>query len=430
MKQLTLKQRKAVTKATARRYQKSSKKQRGLILNEFCALNGYSRSYAAFLLRNLGRTVHITIGGVRTVYVFGQAAHHSKRHTVRKYDQRVLKPLKYLWALADGICGKRLAVWIRVNLPILERFEEIALDPETRQKLLTISPATIDRLLTHERDRFKLKARSRTKPGTLLKHQIPIRTFSQWDNTIPGFVEIDLVSHDGGISEGDFIQTLDVTDISSAWTETRAVRNKAQRWVFEALTDIISHLPFELKGIDSDNGSEFINAHLLRFCTQNQFNFTRSRPYRKNDSCYVEQKNWSIVRKTVGYLTYNTQQELQLLNELYGYLRLYTNFFQPVMKLAQKTRIGSKVIKKHDHPSTPFHRVLNHPSVPDDRKRTLLEQHVQLNPAQIKRTIVKLQDQLFSFAERKLIHQKHSKNLSHVSSYPYIPSSQTQTDLE
>jgi hypothetical protein len=430
MKQLTLKQRKAVTKATARRYQKASKKQRGRILDEFCALNGYTRSYAAFLLRNCGRTVHMTIGGIRTVYVFSQAKHRTKRHPLRKYDQRVLKHVKYLWALADGICGKRLAAWIRVNLPILERFEEITLDQETRQKLLTISPATIDRLLGPERAKSKLKGRSTTKPGTLLKHQIPIRTFAQWDNATPGFVEIDLVSHDGGNLEGDVIQTLNVTDVSTAWTETRAVKNKAQRWVFEALSDVIHHLPFELNGIDSDNGSEFINNHLLRFCNEHHLTFTRSRPYRKNDNCYVEQKNWSIVRKATGYYRYDTPDELELLNQLYCCLRLYTNFFQPVMKLAQKTRIGSKVIKKYDPPTTPFQRVLNHPSVPDDRKRTLKQQYLQLNPAQIKRTMVQLQERLFTLAERKLIRQKHCKILSHETISSYIPSKTIQTNFE
>lgn len=214
-----------------------------------------------------------------------------------------------LWVIADGICGKRLAPFIQNALPILERFEEIIIDNDTREKLLSISPATIDRLLQSERTKFHLKGRSRTKPGTLLKHQIPIRTFSQWDEQQPGFVEIDLVSHDGGTSRGEFIQTLDLTDICTKWTETRAVRNKAQRWVFEALEDIIAHLPFELRGIDSDNGAEFINAHLLRYCDARKITFTRSKPYRKNDNCFVEQKNYSVVRKTAGYFKYDTAEK-------------------------------------------------------------------------------------------------------------------------
>ncbi len=200
---------------------------------------------------------------------------------------------------------------------MLERFEEIGLDHDTHQKFLTIGPATIDRLSAPEGSRFKLKVRSKTKPGALLKHQIPIPTFSEWDNTIPGFVEIDLVSHDGGISGGDAIQTLDVTDISTAWTETRAVRNKSQHCIFEALADVITHLPFELKGIDSDDIGEFINNHVLRFCKEHHLTFSRSRPIRKNDNCYVELKNWSIVCKATGYYRYDTPDELELLSQLY-----------------------------------------------------------------------------------------------------------------
>ncbi len=179
----------------------------------------------------------------------------------------------------------------------------------------------------------------------------------EWDDKRPGFVEIDLVSHDGGNPRGDYLHTLDVTDVSTGWTETQAVKNKAQVWVFEALKDIIKRVPFPILGIDSDNGSEFINNHLLRFCEEKKITFTRTRPYRKNDNCYVEHlpallrreqagKNYSVVRKTVGYYRYDTEVELNLINKLYLILRLYTNFFQPSMKLIEKVRIGSKVKKK------------------------------------------------------------------------------------
>jgi len=221
-------------------------------------------------------------------------------------------------------------------------------DKETKEKILEISASTIDRLLSKEKAKMRLKGRARTKPGTLLKHQIPIRTFADWDEGRPGFVEIDLVSHDGGNARGDYAQTLDVTDVYTGWTETEAVKNKAQIWTFKALKGIRKRLPFKLLGIDSDNGSEFINAHLLRFCKQEKITFTRTRPYRKNDNCFVEQKNYSVVRKAVGYYRYETKKELEILNELYKVLRLYTNFFQPVMKLVKKTRVGSKVIKRYD----------------------------------------------------------------------------------
>jgi len=415
MKQLDLKERQIMTKAFAQRYQQATKKQKTLILNQFCSSTGYARAYASFLLHNWGRKVKLTINGVRTIYEFGVSKKkRTKRHRPLVYDERVDKALKQLWYIADGICGKRLAMFIRDTLQTLERFEEITVDNETRSKLLTISPATIDRHLASERKKSLIKGRSTTKPGTLLKHQIPIRTFSQWDEKTPGFVEIDLVSHEGGYFEGDNIYTLDVTDVCTAWTETRAIKNKAQRWVFEAFEQIISNLPFPLRGIDSDNGSKFINNHLLRYCQQHNLTFTRSREYRKNDNCFVEQKNFSIVRRTVGYYRYDTDEELQLLNKIYDILRLFTNFFLPTMRLKEKSRIGSKVKRIYDKPLSPFVRVLLHPAVSDDAKQKLKLIYQTLNPAQLKRDLIKLQNRLFFIAESK---SKH-KSLNHKSLAP------------
>ena len=211
------------------------------------------------------------------------------------------------------------------------------------RKLRKISASTIDRLLKRERKKLEIKGRKGTKPGTLLKHKIPIRTFADWNDNKPGFMEIDLVSHDGGNEYGDFAQTLDMTDIYSGWTETRAVKNKAHKWVFEAIREVRKDLPFDLLGIDSDSGGEFINHALYNYCVEEKITFTRGRSYRKNDNCYVEQKNYSVVRRAVGYFRYDTDEEVDILNALYGYLRLYTNHFQPVMKLVEKVRIGSKV---------------------------------------------------------------------------------------
>ncbi|MBI4811699.1 MAG: DDE-type integrase/transposase/recombinase [Ignavibacteriales bacterium] len=426
MKQLTFKERQIMTKAFAQRYQQATKKQKTLILNQFCSSTGYARAYASFLLHNWGRKVKLTIKGVRTIYEFGTSKKkRTKRYRPRLYDERVDKVLKQLWYIADGICGKRLAQFIRDTLHTLERFEEITVDYETRSKLLTISPATIDRHMASERKKSQLKGRSTTKPGTLLKHQIPIRTFSQWDEKKPGFVEIDLVSHEGGFFEGDNIYTLDVTDICTTWTETRAIKNKAQRWTFDALQHIITNLPFTLLGIDSDNGSEFINYHLLRYCLQHKLTFTRSREYRKNDNCFVEQKNFSIVRRTVGYYRYDTDEELQLLNNIYDILRLYTNFFLPTMRLKEKSRIGSKVKRLYDKPITPFKRVLQHPTVSKVVKKKLKYLYQTLNPAQLKRDLIKLQNRLFSIAESKSKYidrkQKHFLSLPIDEHYAYLP---------
>ena len=301
----------------------------------------------------------------------------------------------------DCICGKRLAAILKEVVPRLERYREIRIEAEVREKLLSISPATIDRLLAGERRKQTIKGRSNTKPGTLLKHQIPIRTFSDWDEHKPGFTEIDLVGHDGGDAHGEFIQTLDVTDIRTTWTETEAVRNKAQKWVFDALKDIRQRRPFPLQGIDSDSGAEFINHHLFRYCQQESITFTRSRSYRKNDNCFVEQKNYSVVRRAVGYLRYDTEEELQTLNEIYRHLRLYTNFFQPTMKLREKTRTGSKVTKKYDKPRTPYRRALASLHVSWANKALLKKQYVKLNPAALKRLITRLQQKLLRLASMK-----------------------------
>jgi hypothetical protein len=204
------------------------------------------------------------------------------------YGKEVLVPLQWVWVICDGICGKRLAPYLQEIVPKLERLGELTLDDEVRSKLLRISPATVDRLLAPVRKRYQLRARSQTKPGTLLKHQIRIRTWSDWDEARPGFVEIDLVSHEGGNPRGDFAYTLDATDICTGWTETIAVRNRAERWVVAGLKEALARFPFKIRGIDSDNGGEFINNHLVRYCSEREITFTRSRPYRKNDNCFVE----------------------------------------------------------------------------------------------------------------------------------------------
>lgn len=394
---LTVKERKKATAIMAPRYQKARKKDKGVILNEFIELTGYGRRYASYVLRSHGRKVRLN----KTTVVQGDVRERITRQKPRVYDAAVEDELKKIWYIMDCICGKRLAPILREIVLRLERFGEINLSEEVRQKLFAISAASIDRLLAKERKKYQIKGRCNTKPGTLLKNQIPIRTFSDWNENKPGFVEIDLVGHDGGDGQGDFVQTLDVTDVCTTWTETEAVRNKAQIWVFDALMDIRQRMPFPLLGIDSDSGGEFINNHLYRYCQQEKITFTRSRSGKKNDSCFVEQKNYSIVRRAVGYLRYDTEQELRTLNELYRYLRLYTNFFQPTMKLIEKTRIGSKVSKKYDKPLTPYRRVLACPDVSAQDKQKLRAQYSRLNPAHLKREIKTLQQKLLQTTKSK-----------------------------
>jgi hypothetical protein len=404
---LSLKERKAVVKEEAARYHKVTKKEKGKILDEFVKLTGYSRCYSSYVLRMYGKKVIVDLeNGKRTVFIGddlynGRGLKIGKRKRKRTYDDKTLNALVYLWRESDYLCGKRLKVYLDETIQVLKRFNEFKFDEETEKKLMMISPATIDRLLKNEKMKFRLKGRSLTKPGTLLKHQIPIRTFADWNEKEPGFVEADLVGHDGGDLRGEFLCSLDVTDVHTGWTETKAIKNKAQIWTVEALKEISKRFPFPIKGIDSDNGSEFINAHLLNYCEKEHITFTRARPYRKNDNCFVEQKNYSVVRRTVGYLRYDTDEELKIMNELYSILRLYTNFFQPSMKLLEKTRIGSKVTKKYDKPKTPYQRIIESNAVSEEVKEKLRRTYEELNPFALKRLIDKLTQELWKVYEKK-----------------------------
>jgi transposase InsO family protein len=402
---LSMREKQAVTRELGLEYKRATKKRKGEILDSLVGLTEYNRSYAARVLRQRSREVVIgsgRVGDVRFTLVEDQRSRRKKRRTrPRVYGKEVLAPLQRVWVICDGICGKRLAPYLKTIVSTLERVGEMSLDAEVRRKLVRISPATIDRLLAPTRKRYQLRTRSQTKPGTLLKHQIPIRTWSDWDEACPGFLEIDLVSHEGGDPRGEFAYTLDTTDICTGWTETVAVRNRAELWVVAGLKQALARFPFKIRGIDSDNGSEFINNHLVRYCSKRKITFTRSRPYRKNDNCFVEQKNSSVVRRTVGYARHDTPEELELLNELYSRLRLYTNYFQPVMKLVEKTRTGSRVTKKYDKARTPYGRVLTSRAISKEVKRVLRRDYKELNPVALGRQIDRLVGRLHSVAERK-----------------------------
>jgi hypothetical protein len=382
--------RKVLVKAFAARYRAARKKERGAILDELVAVSEYNRVYASWLLRWHGKKVHV---GHRLVLI-GDATKRVRRRRARIYDEAVVAALKRVWVMLDYISGKRLAPALGPVIEALERHGELELEPEVRAKLLSISPATIDRALADEKKRYALKSRARTKPGTLLRHQVPMRTFADWDDAQPGFVEVDLVGHDGGWNHGEFAQTLTLTDIATGWTELATARNKAQLWVFPALEQVRQRLPFPLVGIDSDNGAEFINHHLVRYCNEQRIVFTRSRPYRKNDNCFVEQKNWSVVRRFVGYARYDTDQACALLGKLDAALSEYLNFFIPSMKLLEKVREGGRVHKRYDRAQTPLARALASPDIPSEIKLALRERAASLNPAALMRTIRTLQRKL------------------------------------
>jgi hypothetical protein len=311
---LTMKERKRIAEATAGPYRQAGKQEKGKILNEFVELSGFARSYAALVLRNQGRIVVVN-HKLRVRGDVGKKLPRPGRGPT--YDAETVKVLVQVWRIMDYTCGKRLAPVLGEMVERLLRHNELRCDPGTSKKLARMSAATIDRLLRPERRKYQLKGRSHTRPGTLLKHQIPMRTFTEWDEQQPGFLEIDLVGHDGGVIDSHHGFTLNAVDIASGWNSSTALKNKAQVWTLEGVQKIRAKLPFPLLGIDSDNGSEFINQTLYDFCQEQQITFTRSRPYRKNDSCFVEQKNYSVVRRAVGYQRFDTEEQLSLLNQLY-----------------------------------------------------------------------------------------------------------------
>jgi hypothetical protein len=365
------------------RYTLGKRTARGQILDELVATTGYHRKYAIWLLNHPPK---------------GRPRKH--RESQSKYTGAVRAALEKVWRAANCICSKRLVPVLRQYVEALERHGELTLDDETRVILLSISAATADRLLARIRQGNRPHGLSTTKPGTLLKQSIPVRTFSQWDDAKPGFVEVDLVAHCGETTAGEYLNSLDMVDVKTRWVELVALINRSQATVSAAIAECRKRLPYALLGLDSDNGSEFINNDLKRYCEQEHITFTRCRPYKKNDQAYVEQKNWTAVRQVVGYDRYEGQAACDALAALYWPLRLYLNFFQPVMALIEKRREGSRLIKRYDEAKTPYQRVLDSPDVADAVKARLREIYPLLNPAALLRQIEERQQALWKLAIR------------------------------
>jgi hypothetical protein len=361
-------------------YRSASKHRKSQILNEFCSVCGYHRKYAVWLLKHHKRFT---------------APKPGKRGRASKYNRlSVLGPLKEIWLAANMPCSSRLKAMIPLWLP----FYPQVLSESVKKALLSISPPTIDRLLKTARTKYGRRGRSTTKPGTLLKKHIPVKT-KQWDETRPGYIEADTVAHCGGSLAGVFVYTVDAVDIATGWTEQRAVYGKGETGVLEQLKDIEVSFPFPLLGFDSDNGGEFINHHAYKHFTQRQkpVAFTRSREYESNDNAHIEQKNWTHVRQYLGYDRLDHPGDTGLVNALYrSEWRLYLNFFLPSVKLVSKERIGSKTIKKHDVPKTPYQRTIESAHVTAKDKQLLKEQFKTLNPFNLKKEMEKKLARIFN----------------------------------
>jgi len=367
---MSLKSKHELVEVVRPRYLKANKTEKQKILDEFTSATGYHRKHAIRVLKNR----------------VPKARRRKRTGYPTIYRGEVVQVLEQIWEIYGQICSKRLQPFLPEAIRILERCQEIELSSETKALLLQISSASIDRCLRPIRLQTP-HGLGTTKPGSLLKNLIPIRTFTEWDAERPGFLEIDLVAHCGNTTEGQYLSTLTCTDLCTGWTDITAVLHHSQEAVSEAIQRMRQRLPFALLGIDSDNGGEFINDLLYRYCLNEKITFTRSRPYQKNDQAHVEQKNWSVVRHTVGYDRWETEQELELLESIYDDLRLYINFFQPSLKLIAKERIGNKTIKRYDPAKTPYQRVLERKDISLEAKARLINLYLQLNPVELRRWI-------------------------------------------
>lgn len=379
---MTRKSKHELARALGPSYRRASKAEKGRILDQFVLATGYNRKYAGRLLKH---------GPPEP------ADQPRVGHT--PYGIIVVQALTRIWELSGRLCGKRLHAFLPLWIEAMERTGNLSLEPWVVQLLLSMSPATIDRKLKPAR-RLRRRGRSTTRRGTWLKSQVPVRTFADWNDACPGFTEIDLVAHCGGSVRGEYLNTLSMVDVTTGWFESRGVTYRSQRDVFAALELLRVQFPFPLKGIDSDNDTVFINAHLVRYCQREAITFTRSRPYKKNDQAHVEQKNGSVIRNLIWYDRYEGLEATQALNDVYDCLRLWVNFFQPSMKLVEKHRVGSKVHKKYDKPQTPYQRVQASPDVSEEAKLALRELFLTLDPLQLRKELDRRLDAFWDFAIR------------------------------
>jgi hypothetical protein len=367
------------------RYHKATRIVKQIILDEFCQVCRYNRKYA---IRKLN--------GIHPDDIQNNKINCRRSKT---YSNTALSIIEGVWEYAGYPWSRRLKVILNDWLPwIKQRYNITA---EIERQILSISPSQIDRRLKNKKDKIKKRIYGRTKPGTLLKRQIPIRT-DNFDVKKPGYEEIDTISHSGDSAEGDFAYTVNQTDICSTWTESRAVLGKGERGVIGALDEMRKVSPFPILAYDPDNGSEFINWHLVRYCAQNKIGLTRSRPYKKDDQAYIEQKNWTHVRKLIGWDRYDSQDAVDAMNDLYrNELRLFMNLFMPSVKLITKKHVGSRHTRIYDAPKTPLQRLLEEKQYDAIKIKELELLRKSLNPFQLANTIEKKLSRIWKLAKYK-----------------------------
>ncbi|NVM27054.1 MAG: transposase family protein, partial [Desulfobacterales bacterium] len=354
-----------------RRYRNASKESKARILDELCQVCGYNRKYAIWKLNRLRDKEKAKTPG--------------KRRRRRKYGHEVLLIVEEVWKKSGYPWSVRLKEILRLWLPWIKKHYQVT--AEVEEKLLEISPSTMDRHLKPLKNKLKRRIYGRTKPGTLLRHKIPVKT-DHWDVEQPGYLEADLVSHSGESGYGEFMHSLNFTDIFSQWVETQAVMGKGREGILEAFGKISRRLPFRILGIDSDNGSEFINHHLWNYCEERGIQFTRSRPYKKDDNAHIEQKNWTHVRKLMGWDRYDSPQALVAMNDLYEKeLPLYMNLFQPSVKLLKTERKGSRKNRLYSRPLTPLDRLLASEHIDQSQKEELIALREKLDPFELAETV-------------------------------------------
>ena len=392
---LTMQEKKALTGEISKRYQKAKKKEKTRILDELVKTTGYNRKYILHVLANWGKSTTVRLEE-KTVKL-KVSPRKRKKGGGRKpiYAGEFVGVLRNIWVFFWYRCGKILAPFIREQMKYLE--PHFPMSTKVKELLLKVSPSTIDRCLKADKKKLALKGKCGTKPGKLLKKQIPVRTYYTDEDKKPGFFEIDTVHHCGTSDSGEFCLTLTATDVYSGWTELRPTLNKAFKWVFQSLQDIKSSLSFPILGLDSDNGSEFINAALLNWCQNEHIQFTRSRAYRKNDNCFVEQKNNSCIRNFVGYYRFSSAAQLDALAAVYKSLCPLLNYFIPTQKLLSKTRVGSKIKKVYDkNVLSPYQRLVASEDLPDEFKEELVKRYKRYNPVVLQQEVHKAVDVLMS----------------------------------